>query len=123
MLKKILQFFLVFTLTLGLFSFIQEEVLDSTQKYFPSFNEYIPDSYYTIKNFFQDEPKKEEVKVNIGCQDLLEAIPRIGCKAVLFGHIHESYGRYTDLSGVQYINAAVLDEQYELTHQPMVIDV
>ena len=63
MLKKILQFFLVFTLTLGLFSFIQEEVLDSTQKYFPSFNEYIPDSYYTIKNFFQDEPKKEEVKV------------------------------------------------------------
>mgnify|MGYP003474853217 FL=1 len=67
--------------------------------------------------------KKEEVKVNIGCQDLLEAIPRIGCKAVLFGHIHESYGRYTDLNGVQYINAAVLDEQYELTHQPMVIDV
>ena len=65
MLKKILQFFLVFTLTLGLFSFIQEEVLDSTQKYFPSFNEYIPDSYYTIKNFFQDEPKKEEVKVKM----------------------------------------------------------
>jgi alginate O-acetyltransferase complex protein AlgI len=62
-LKKILQFFLVFTLTLGLSSFIQEEVLDSSQKYFPAFNEYIPDSYYTIKKLFKEDPKKEELKV------------------------------------------------------------
>jgi hypothetical protein len=62
-LKKILQFFLVFILTLGLSSFIQEEVLDSSQKYFPAFKEYIPDSYYTIKNLFKEEPKKEEIKV------------------------------------------------------------
>ena len=63
MLKNILQFFLVFILTFGIFSFIQEDVLDSSQKYFPSFQEYIPDSYYTIKNLFKEEPKKEEVKV------------------------------------------------------------
>ncbi len=61
--KKILYFFLAFIITLGAFSFLQEEVLDSSQKYFPSFSEYIPDSYYTIKNLFREEPKKEETKV------------------------------------------------------------
>jgi D-alanyl-lipoteichoic acid acyltransferase DltB (MBOAT superfamily)/lysophospholipase L1-like esterase len=62
-LKKILYFFLTFFITLATFSFLQEEVLDSSQKYFPAFKEYIPDSVQNIKSLFQEEPKKEETKV------------------------------------------------------------
>jgi hypothetical protein len=41
----------------------KKKFLIPTQKYFPAFNEYIPDSYYTIKNLFKEDPKKEELKV------------------------------------------------------------
>lgn len=58
----------------------------------------------------------------VGCEDLgtrCRNIPSL--KYHLFGHIHESYGTETR-SGVTYINAAICDELYCVTNQPVLFD-
>ncbi len=58
---------------------------------------------------------------NVGCVDLLEAIKRIRPTISLSGHIHSGYGVVVE-DGVTYINASVLDDDYQYVHQPILIE-
>lgn len=57
-----------------------------------------------------------------GCQDLLRRLLVIKPKFHVFGHIHESYGS-VKRSGIQLINASLVNEFYELVHKPFIFDL
>lgn len=59
---------------------------------------------------------------SVGCEDLLEKIEEVKPKLHICGHIHEAYGR-TKQSDTEFINASVLDENYNLRNQPVVIEI
>ncbi len=56
-----------------------------------------------------------------GCVDLLNTVRRIRPKYFICGHIHEAYGRVEKI-GTTYINASVLDVQYQLVNKPIVFE-
>jgi Icc-related predicted phosphoesterase len=57
-----------------------------------------------------------------GCQDLLRTVLTIKPKYHVFGHIHESYGSIKR-TGIQFINASVVNELYELINKPIVFEI
>ena len=59
---------------------------------------------------------------HLGCVDLLERIKKIKPKVHIFGHIHHSYGQ-TMKDGILFVNASVMNEQYEGVNKPIVIDI
>jgi len=59
---------------------------------------------------------------HVGCEDLLETINTIKPSLHICGHIHEAYGVETK-NGTQFINASVLDENYRLVNEAVVVDV
>ncbi len=56
-----------------------------------------------------------------GCQDLLRKVLTIQPKFHVCGHIHEAYGTIKR-SGITFINASVVNEQYELVNKPVVFE-
>ena len=65
----------------------------------------------------------EEIELKVGSKALLKRIQEIRPSVVCFGHIHENGNTKLEIDGITYINAAILDEHYEIAHEPMVIDV
>jgi len=59
---------------------------------------------------------------NVGCQDLLETIQKIGIKYHISGHIHEGYGSRR-VDGITYINASSVDERYSPANPPIIFDL
>lgn len=59
---------------------------------------------------------------SVGCEELLRAVQQKKPKIHVFGHIHEGYGRKVEGS-TQFINASVLNENYELQNQPIVVTI
>ncbi|HWJ28549.1 MAG TPA: metallophosphatase domain-containing protein [Flavisolibacter sp.] len=59
---------------------------------------------------------------HVGCLDLFKRVQQIKPKFHVFGHIHESYGDIKR-NGVRFINACVLNEQYELVNKPLIFDL
>lgn len=59
---------------------------------------------------------------HVGCRDLLQRVLEIKPKFVISGHVHESYGRI-HRNGINFINASVLNESYELVNKPLVFDL
>lgn len=59
---------------------------------------------------------------NMGNEDLRCRVEKIKPKLHLFGHIHEAYGMH-ESPHTTYINGSVLDENYELVNQPIVIEI
>lgn len=57
---------------------------------------------------------------HVGCVDLLQRVQQLKLKAHICGHIHEAYGMEIH-GGVKFVNAAVLDENYLLTHEPILL--
>lgn len=70
-----------------------------------------------------------------GKGDLLDTNERVGCAALLyqvqervrprvhvFGHIHHSYGVYSE-EGITYINASSCGEDYKIRNKPIVYDL
>lgn len=55
---------------------------------------------------------------NVGCKDLFNTIQMIKPKVHICGHIHEAYG-ITEKYGTQFINASVLNVDYELSNKPV----
>ncbi len=52
-------------------------------------------------------------------EEIFERIkPKINC----FGHIHESYGVET-IYNIKFINASVLNERYQLTNKPIIVEI
>lgn len=62
---------------------------------------------------------------HVGCEDLRERITKLpNLKLNVFGHLHEQYGRYYDTkTGILYVNASVVDFQYKLSNQPVIVEV
>ena len=59
--------------------------------------------------------------IHLGCELLAERIQKIKPKIHVCGHIHTGRGIY-EKDGTLYINASVLNEQYQYTYNPITID-
>jgi Icc-related predicted phosphoesterase len=57
-----------------------------------------------------------------GCKDLLRVVEEVKPRLHICGHIHEAYG-LCRRGGTTYINASVLNENYELTNLPVVTEI
>lgn len=58
---------------------------------------------------------------DLGCELLRVRVDEIKPKIHVFGHIHGSYG-YKFLNGTHFINASVLNEQYEYQNKPLTVE-
>ena len=59
--------------------------------------------------------------INLGCELLAKRIKTIKPKIHVCGHIHSGYGYVFD-GDTHYINASVLDEQYQYTQKPLTVE-
>lgn len=59
---------------------------------------------------------------NIGCFDLLKTISIINPRIHIFGHAHAGYGQ-KEQQGTIFINAALMNEDYQLVNSPITIDI
>ena len=60
---------------------------------------------------------------SIGCEELWERIKKLEkLKLHCFGHIHGSYGFYKR-EGLQFINASLMNEDYELVNKPIEVEI
>ena len=59
---------------------------------------------------------------HVGCKDLFNKVQEIRPKVHICGHIHESYG-IVDNMGIKFINASVVNKNYELTNSPIVFEL
>jgi len=57
----------------------------------------------------------------VGCEDLFNKIMEIKPKIHVCGHIHGSYGQ-KEFNGVEFLNASVLGENYNPSHNPIKMD-
>jgi predicted phosphohydrolase len=61
---------------------------------------------------------------NVGCEELFARVLNLGrLKAHIFGHVHEGYGTMPFFQGTTFVNASVVNEEYELVNQPVVLDI
>ncbi|RXS98252.1 metallophosphoesterase [Silvibacterium dinghuense] len=59
---------------------------------------------------------------HLGCEELAKTISQIRPRLHVFGHIHGGHGQETT-KATAFVNAAVLNERYELTHKSQTIDL
>ena len=58
---------------------------------------------------------------NLGCEKLIQRIEQFNPPIHICGHIHTGYGYRTN-GKTHFINASVLDEQYQFTQYPLTFD-
>jgi Icc-related predicted phosphoesterase len=58
----------------------------------------------------------------LGCEDLLRLVVRRAPRIHVFGHIHHSHGT-AKVGGTLFVNAAICDEGYKHSQQPIVLDL
>ena len=61
-------------------------------------------------------------KEHCGSISLKERIDVIKLKYSIFGHIHNNYGCY-EANGIKYINASILNDNYQLVNKPIVLEI
>lgn len=60
---------------------------------------------------------------HVGCPTLLERIKDLKqLKLHVFGHIHEGYGQ-EEHNGVKYVNASIMDADYNPVNKPIVVEI
>lgn len=59
---------------------------------------------------------------NVGCRYLRAVVDRIAPKVHCFGHVHASAGQLAT-SGTSFINASVVNSDYEVRHRPTVLEI
>lgn len=59
---------------------------------------------------------------HVGCRDLRMRVDSIQPRVVVFGHVHESFGKMKKGS-TTFVNACLLNECYELVNRPVVFDL
>lgn len=59
---------------------------------------------------------------HVGCEELMEAVIRVQPMIHCFGHIHSGYGQLEKYN-TKFINAAILNEHYQVENQPQVIEI
>ena len=57
-----------------------------------------------------------------GCPSLLARIRQLSPTYHLFGHIHEGRGQHKE-NGVTFCNISTMNERYQITHDPVIIDI
>ena len=60
--------------------------------------------------------------ITYGDRNLLQTVLKIQPKYHLFGHIHDAYGIEKN-DNTLFINAAVLNEHYEISNKPILLDI
>jgi len=62
-----------------------------------------------------------------GCQNLADAVKRVGPRLVVFGHIHEGYGEAqltaSDGRSIHLVNASICDSDYRPVNSPVVVSL
>jgi Icc-related predicted phosphoesterase len=66
-----------------------------------------------------DQNKHSE---HCGSKALLDRMAIVTPKICCFGHIHEAYGMVSR-SGTTFVNCSLLNDNYEMTNKPIVLDV
>ena len=61
-------------------------------------------------------------QTNAGCEFLLKRIKEINPKLFVCGHIHENYGE-REIDGTKFVNAAILNRQYQIANLPIVVSL
>jgi Icc-related predicted phosphoesterase len=59
---------------------------------------------------------------NVGCTALRDHVLRAKPRFHVFGHIHHSYGQKSQ-DGTLFVNASICTEKYQLTNNPIIIDL
>lgn len=59
---------------------------------------------------------------DVGCPALLAAVKKAKPKYNCFGHIHEQRGQLKKY-GINFINSALLNDQYRLVNEPIVLEI
>lgn len=60
---------------------------------------------------------------NVGCHDLSRRLGKLGkLRAHIYGHIHDCHGRRT-INGIDYVNASVCNDYYQVAYSPIVLDL
>ena len=59
---------------------------------------------------------------SVGCEQLLEAVKRVGPKVHAFGHIHEGHG-ILEKDGTTFVNASIMDGRYRPVNAPIGVEV
>ena len=60
--------------------------------------------------------------INYGCPDLLKSIEQINPRYHLFGHIHAAHG-IRKIQQNTFVNAAIMNEAYELVNNPILLEI
>ena len=61
---------------------------------------------------------------HVGCPYLLEKVMELkDLKLHVCGHIHEAYGEHTFVNGAKFVNASVLNLNYTMAHNPILIEI
>jgi len=60
--------------------------------------------------------------IHYGCPDLLQAVERIKPRYHLFGHVHAAHG-IKKLQQTTFVNAAIMNEIYEFTNKPVLLEI
>jgi len=60
--------------------------------------------------------------ITYGCPDLLQKVLEINPRYHLFGHIHDAYG-IQETGDTTFVNAALVDEGYQLLNKPFVFEI
>ena len=58
----------------------------------------------------------------VGCSDLLKRVKEIKPKFHIFGHTHGSYGVHKE-NNITFVNASVMDENYDVVNKAIVINM
>ena len=69
--------------------------------------------------------KLENEVDHVGCEDLEYKVKYelSNLKLHTVGHIHHSYGTYSNNYGTAYVNASICNESYDPTNAPIVVDI
>lgn len=60
----------------------------------------------------------------VGCEDLTHRINALGSLRLhVFGHIHHSYGQEVDWKGRTFVNASSVNEAYQASNPPIIIEL
>ena len=57
----------------------------------------------------------------VGCEELYKRVFEVKPSIHVCGHIHDSYGQKS-IDGVEFLNASVLDERYNYSNKPIVVE-
>lgn len=60
--------------------------------------------------------------INYGDRNLLQTVLKVKPRFHLFGHIHTAYG-IEKMENTTFINASVVDENYQLSNKPVLLEI